>query len=734
VRNQNLFAAVAAVLLLATACGGDPPAEPLPDLVAVANALRASDNQYFGRGEHETVRARLAQLDPTDRTALVDLTVRMMWHQLRLGDVTGAVDSIERALEQARTLPQFRSQLARFHYWRGLAWLRRAEIENCVTRHNPACCIWPLEGGGVHGLRAPAATALSAFLDFLELQPDDFGVQWLANVAAMAAGGEENGLPERFRFGRGGAPASRSTALGVPRFVDRAPALGIEILDLAGGAIVADVDGDGFLDLVTSTSDPDGPMKLWKNLGNGRFADRSQASGLARQLGGLNCTQVDYDDDGDVDIMVQRGAWLMDDGRIRRSLLRNDGRGGFEDVTAQVGLAEPAYPSQAAAWGDFDGDGDLDLYVGNESRVEIGPRPGGDFPSQLFRNDGGRFTDVARQAGVTNDRYAKGVAAGDYDDDGDLDLYVSNVGRNRLYRNDGGMRFTDVAEELGVTEPGGRSFACWFFDYDHDGRLDLFVAGYQATLAEIAGDTLRREGRTGVATGGELPRLYRNLGGRFADVTRAAGLDLVTLPMGANFGDVDGDGWLDLYLGTGGPDYELLIPNVLLRNDGGRRFVDRTTASGLGHLQKGHGIAFADLDHDGDQDLFHQLGGFYPGDRYYTALYVNPGTGARFVVLELSGTTSNRMAIGARIEVEIATPGGPRILHRAVGAVSSFGGSTYRQEIGLGDATAIRRVTVRWPRGAVQRFTGVPLDSFVALVEGHPEHRVLERRKLDLMR
>lgn len=728
--SRSLRHPLAAVLLLLAACGGDPePAAappPMPDLLAVAERLRAGDNPYFGQAPLRALEAERAQLAPDAHVRRVDLDVQLMWQHLRLGNAEEATAAIERARSAAATLPQFRAQLPQLDYWRGLAWLRRAEIRNCIDRHDHDCCIWPLQGGGIHREAEPAERALGAFLDHLQAQPHELGVRWLANVAALAAARHPDALPLPLQIA-----LPDVTAPGIPRFVDHAPRLGIAALDLCGGAVVADLDRDGFLDLVSSTSDPFGPMRCFRNRGDGTFADVGHESRLARQLGGLNCVQADYDNDGDVDLLVLRGAWLMDDGQIRNSLLRNDGHGRFEDVTAAAGLAMPERPTQAAVWADFDGDGDLDLYIGNESRRELREPPGGDYPSQLFRNDGdGRFTDVAAEAGVTNDRYCKAVAAGDYDDDGDLDLYVSNVGPNRLYRNDGGMRFTDVAAELGVTEPSGRSFACWFFDYDQDGRLDLFVAGYQATLAEVVGDLLRSNGATAPPTGGETLRMYRNLGGRFTDVTREVGLARVSLPMGANFGDIDGDGWLDIYLGTGEPGYEMLIPNLLLRNDGGQRFVDVTYAAGLGHLQKGHGIAFADLDHDGDQDLFHQLGGFYPGDRYYNALYVNPGTGNHQLVVELRGTRSNRDAVGARLQLELDTPDGPRTLHRCAGAVSSFGGSTLRQEIGLGNARAIRRLQIRWPSGVVQQFTDVPLDAWVEAIEGTPELRRLQRPRI----
>ena len=127
--------------------------------------------------------------------------------------------------------------------------------------------------------------------------------------------------------------------------------------------------------------------------------------------------------------------------------------------------------------------------------------------------------------------------------------------------------------------------------------------------------------------------------------------------MGANFGDLDNDGWLDFYLGTGYPDYEGLIPNVMYRNRGGTGFADVTTAGGFGHLQKGHGVSFADLDNDGDQDVFEQMGGAYPGDGFADVLFENPGFGNHWIAVKLVGARSNRSAIGARIRVEIVERG-----------------------------------------------------------------------------
>ena len=533
----------------------------------------------------------------------------------------------------------------------------------------------------------------------------------------MAVGAWPEGVAEAQRI----PAAAFESEYDLGRFVDVAPELGVDAFGLCGGSIVEDFDGDGHLDIVTSTSDPAGPLHFFRNTGQGGFEDRSAASRLDDQLGGLNCLGADYDNDGDTDVLVLRGAWLHDEGRIRNSLLRNEG-GTFLDVTRAAGLAEPACPTQAACFGDFDGDGDLDLYVGNEARPQT-PSPHDDYPAQLFWNGGdGTFAEGGAEAGVTNGLYAKGVAAGDCDNDGDLDLYVSNVGPNRLYRNGGDGSFEEVAAELGVVQPDVRSFACWFFDYQNDGWLDLFVAAYKTTLSDVAASYLD------LPHGGVPPRLYRNRGeeGGFDDVAEEAGLNRPWLPMGAGFGDLDSDGWLDFYLATGDPGYETLTPNVMLRNDGGKRYQDVTTSGGFGHLQKGHGVSFGDLDNDGDQDVYHQLGGFYPGDGFHNALFLNPGHGNRFLYLDLVGVETNRDAVGARVRVLVHGKGGERAIHRAVGSVSSFGGAPLRQEIGLGAAEAVRELEVVWPTSGVrQLWEDVPLDAWLRVTEGRTEYEVL---------
>ena len=696
---------------------GDPQR---PEFEQIADRLHGGESRYLGNAPIERF-LEVLERPELSKERRIEALKQLGWQYIRVGEVDRAVSLIEQAAELA-TDPELDDAIGEgVSYLRGLIYLRQAEVQNCILRHNKDCCIFPLRRGGVHTVPEPAVQARASFESYLNARPEKRGVMWLLNVIGMAVGDYPQGVPAAFRI----PPESFASEHDVGRFEDLAPALGVDTFNQCGGVIADDFDGDGLVDVVTSTFDPRGPLTYYRNRGPAGFEDRSSASRLDDQLGGLNIVGTDHDNDGDIDILVLRGAWLQDDGRIRNSLLRNNGDGTFTDVTRRASMAEPAYPTQAAAWGDYDNDGDLDLYIVNESPQSDPER----YPAQLFRNDGdGRFTDITSTARVANLRYGKGVTAGDYDNDGDLDLYVSNIGPNRLYRNDGNMRFFDVAPDLGLTEPADRSFATWFFDYDNDGWLDLFVAAYRATITDLANEAL------GEPHGAHLPCLYRNNGdGTFTNVAREVGLERVFLPMGANFGDVDNDGWLDIYLSTGDPSFRSLMPNVMLRNDEGRRFQNITTSARLGHLQKGHGVAFADFDNDGDQDIYHQLGGFYPGDKFRNALFHNAGHGHRFVTIKLQGVQSNAQGLGARIKLVLDTPRGEREIHRAVGSVSSFGGSPFRQEIGLGDATAIRRMTIVWPASGIERvFDDVPLDAMIHVVEDEPAYEALIAPEYDL--
>ncbi len=717
------------------------PEETKAEFEAVCKRVVESENVYLGRAIVARIQG-LLEVPAEDPLTDVYWRGRLADELLRLGRTEEAKAEIERARAALAAPPpgdpqfeQKRTVLARALHWSlAMAHFRRAEEENCVGLHASASCILPIDPAAIHERRESGRKAGDLFLSYLETSPDAVQARWLLNLSRMVTGDFPDGVPEPHRV----PPQAFSPKSDFPRWRDVSNLVGIETFDLAGGSILDDFDGDGLLDIVTSSWEPCTPMKGFRNDGRGGFTDVSKEWGLDAQLGGLNLLHADYDNDGRLDILVLRGAWLGDMGQIRNSLLRNDldrPAGRFVDVSAAAGVAYPAYPTQAAGWGDFDGDGFLDLYVGNESPIsqadplQLIGRTGNPYPSQLYRNRGdGTFVDVARAAGVTNLRFAKSVAWGDYDDDGDPDLYVSNFGPNRLYRNNGDGTFTDVAAEAGVTEPEAASFPSWFFDFDNDGDLDIFVADYGTYFPEISASYL------GFTTAGGHPLLYRNDGGgRFTEVSISAGLWRPQLPMGANYGDLDNDGYQDFYLGTGVPNLEAVMPNAMFRNVGGRRFLDVTFDGGFGHLQKGHGISFADLDNDGDQDLFAQMGGAFPADGFYNALYENPGFGHRWIVLRLEGRRANRFAVGGRIGVRVRDAEGSRSVHVQVGSGGSFGASSLQAEIGLGAAAAIESIEIRWPgSGLRQTFAGVPLDGFYRAVEGEPALERLEPPRIAL--
>ncbi|NIM60306.1 MAG: hypothetical protein GTN89_04355 [Acidobacteria bacterium] len=336
---------------------------------------------------------------------------------------------------------------------------------------------------------------------------------------------------------------------------------------------------------------------------------------------------------------------------------------------------------------------------------------------------------MASETGLDHVGFVKGSVWGDYDNDGRLDLFLSRIGAtNLLFHNDGpgdhGWSFSEVGERAGVTQPV-KSFPTWFFDYDNDGWLDLVVA----TFAEFDGSALHQVAADylGLPVDSERSKLFRNRGdGTFEDVSERAGFDRVLLAMGANFGDIDNDGWLDVYLGTGEPALGTLVPNVLLRNDEGRGFVDVTASAGMGNLQKGHGIAFGDVDNDGDQDVYAVMGGAYSGDVYQNILFENPSN-AHWITLRLVGTESNRSGIGSRIKVVVRTTNGrTREIHRVVGTGGSFGSSSLQAEIGLGRAERIESIAVSWPAsGRTDTVEGPPMDTVIRVTEGRAGFEVV---------
>ena len=693
----------------------------------LAQAARDSDDNNFfvGQGPARRARAALAALPSSASDAMRwSMLMQVSDEELRLGNYQ---EAIARLTDARKLLARSRENVdpvsaAATQFRLGVAYMRYGEAENCLLNPAATSCILPIRGEAIHTKQNGSRQAIALFSDVLKTGTGvpalDLATRWLLNVAYMTVGEYPDNVPAPFLI----PPKAFESEETIPRFRNIAPELGLDAFDVAGSAIADDFDSDGNLDLVMTTADPRGQLRYFRNE-DGAFVDRTEQAGLRGLAGGLNVIQADYDNDGDVDVLVLRGGWLEASGRYPKSLLRNDGHGVFTDVTVDAGLARVHFPTQTAAWGDYDNDGDLDLYVGNESSSAI------TAPSQLFRNNGdGTFTDVALEAGVQNNRYAKAVVWGDYNGDRFPDLYVSNYkGANRLYRNNGNGTFTDVAEELGVTQPI-TSFPAWFWDVDNDGILDIYVAAYSAEIADLASSALGLPVRT------ELAKLYRGIGnGRFEDATARFNLTRPNAPMGSNFGDLDNDGYPDFYLGTGYPGFQNLMPNVMYHNQGGKRFADVSTSGGFAHLQKGHGVVFADFDHDGDQDILEEMGGAYSGDKAHTVFYANPGFGNHWLTLKLTGVRSNRSAIGARIKADIVEGDARRSVYKWVNSGGTFGANPLRQTIGLGKAATIDTVEIFWPTtNQTQTFKNVRADQAIEIVEGAQAYSALALKRLTL--
>ncbi len=674
-------------------------------------------NRYLGTAAVGELEKALAAL-PTDANdpQRCRTNVQFGTELLRVGRTEDAIAAFTLAVDRlgalAGKIPQ--KEATDWLFQLGTAYMRLGESQNCCLRNNQNSCLLPIQGGGLHSDKTGSENAIVWFTKALEnAQPNSANytkARWLLNIAHMTLGTYPDGVPERYRID----PKVFASDEAFPHFTDVAPKVGIAKMALAGSVVAQDFDGDGLIDLLISTSDTGGELRYYKNDGSGQFVDRTEAANLGGLYGGLNMIAADYDNDGDIDVLVLRGAWWRADGKHPKSLLQNDGHGVFTDVTFAAGLGSSMFPTQTAGFADFDNDGFLDLYIGNESD------PDNPSPCELYHNNhDGTFTNVAQQAGVTNDRYTKAVSWGDYDGDRYPDLYVSNMhAPNRLYHNNKDGTFTDVAARAKVELPIS-SFPCWFFDFDNDGALDIFCAGFGSadappSVADVAASYL------GLPHKGESMRLYKGDGkGGFTDVTVAQGLTRYTLPMGSNFGDLDNDGFPDIYLGTGYPFYEGLIPNVVYHNRRGKGFADVTTAGGFGELQKGHGVAFADLDNDGDQDIVESVGGAYPGDAYRPVLFENPGFGAHWLKVRLVGVKSNRDGIGALVRCDIVENGTPRSIYKTMNTGGSFGCSPLRLELGLGAATKIEKLDIYWPTSDThQIFRDVAVDRALEIHEG----------------
>lgn len=675
----------------------------------VSKKVSVADNVFAPEAEKAHLDSLIAVTH--EPYQLFDLKNTLGATYLKVGEEQKAIEVYEGLLKTAQETGMFDqdkviAQLA-------LAYLRLGEKTNCLHNHSAESCIFPISFAAVHKDKHGSQKAIELYESILRSQPRNLEARWLLNIAYMTVGGYPQDVPAEYLL-----KLLPDETKDFKPFVDIAPNLGLDKKSMAGGSIVDDFDNDGDLDIVLSSWGLEEKMTFFKNNGNGSFSDASVLTGLAQFSSGLNMVQTDYNNDGFKDIFVLRGAWKKEYGNEPNSLLRNNGNGTFTDVTKESGLLS-FHPTQAATWADFNNDGWLDVFIGNETSSETAKHP-----CELYiNNKNGTFTNLTKQCNANVVAFVKGVTSGDYNNDGWPDIFISTLnGKKILLRNEGKtgkLSFKDVSEEARLTLNQKPTFPTWFWDYDNDGWLDILVCEYQFTnslawyaAAEALGSAKDISGRV---------FLFRNKhDGTFEEVTEKVGLDKVAFAMGSNFGDIDNDGYPDIFLGTGNPQYESLVPNKMFQNVRGEKFLDVTSAARVGNLQKGHGVSFADLDDDGDEDIFIKMGGAFIGDAYQNSLFLNPGQNKNhWIGISLEGVKNNRAAIGARIKVAFKENGVERSVYHDVNTGGSFGANPLEQHIGIGSATVIETIEIKWPVGNyVQVFKNVRPDQHLKIKEG----------------
>ena len=582
----------------------------------------------------------------------------------------------------------------------GLCYLRLGEQTNCVLNHSSESCILPFTGGGLHHEKSGSQLAIKNLTEVLEKAPDDNLSKWLLNMAYATLDQYPSEVAEDqfVDFAR-----YEVTYRGKP-FTNKAIELGVNYNGYYGSAIMEDFNNDMHLDIFTTSGRLDDQVRIYFSNGQGGFELRKNES-LHGITGGVHAIQADYNNDGFTDILILRGGW-MEHELHPNSLLRNNGDGTFTDVTFNAGLLS-YQPCHTAIWLDYNLDGYLDLFVGFEKGRSL-----------LYENmNGEKFRDVTDATGILVECLVKGSFAADFNNDHLPDIYISCFNaKNILLINqgkdkNGNYRFEDIAEKAGVTEPV-KSFPVSVFDFNNDGLMDIFCTGYNQDGTIIA------DQYQGVKREFDRPVLYLNNGDETFSKLSSENLERSILAMGINFGDIDNDGYLDIYMGTGYPEFEALVPNLLFRNSEGTGLEDITLAARLGHLQKGHGIAFGDIDRDGHLDIYVNIGGFLEADNFDNALFINPGNENNWVVLKLEGRTGNRSAIGTKVTLHITENDIKRKIFREVNSGGSYGASTLQLHVGLGQASVIDQIEVYWPVSARHRhFKQVPVNNAYSIVE-----------------
>lgn len=594
-----------------------------------------------------------------------------------------------------------------------IAYMRKAEQDNCIANHNEDSCIIPISKKAQHILKEGAQKSIVLLNELLTLNPNDLECQYLLNIAHMTLGQYPQKVPKKFRI-----PESHFTkSAKFPHFTDIAMTLGVDVNLKSGGTCVDDFNGDGYLDIIASSWGFNDQIKYFENDKNGGFTDKTNEAKLKGVSGGLNLRHADFNNDGHLDFIILRGAWLSVYGSIPNSLMQNNGDGTFTDVTKKSGIYS-LNPTQTAVWVDVNLDGWLDLFIANEwSEAKKS------YCELFLNNRDGTFKNIAKEAGITIPGYFKGVASGDINNDLYPDLYLSDYdGLNTLYINTtketGKPSYKIAGESAGVSNPK-LSFPTWIFDYNNDGFEDIFVSGYSSSEilpAEMMLKNIRSK------TYDYRPLLYQNNGNNtFGEVSLKTNLTEPIATMGCNFGDLDNDGFLDFYLATGDPDFFSIVPNKMYRNVGGKSFEDVTYSGGFGHIQKGHAIGFGDLDMDGDQDIYAVMGGAVEGDVFRNLLFENPmGNKNNWINIVLEGKQSNRSAIGAKIIITIEEDNKERKIYNTVDTGASFGGNSLMAEIGAGKAAIIKKIEIKWPHHTkpVSIFTDVDVNQNIQITEG----------------
>ena len=542
--------------------------------------------------------------------------------------------------------------------------------------------------------------------------PGDIKYRWMLRALTLHAGRPEATIPEQFRLK---VPQGARSGF---RLQDVTQSSGAGRLALGRGASWGDFDNDGREDILVGAERA--PFCLFRNLGDGSFTDVAAQMGL-RDPVGLGCYAsqfIDYDNDGFQDVFFTSNGW---GGGGRLFLFHNESGSQFRDVTESAGLGGPLN-AFGASWADFDNDGHVDLAVATGI---IDPE-GGDR-LRLYHNEGnGVFREVGQQAGLIQKARWISVAWGDYDGDGRQDLLATSFDKGPfLFRNLGEGRFEDVSVKTGI-RTNTQAYTPEFFDYDNDGNLDLFVSTYPGGDVEVKDMINAKLSGASVPPSQEQLLFHNNGDGTFTRVSRDAGIAGWYGGMSSQVGDFDNDGFDEIVIGTGNPALDWCEPKPLFHNDGHGKFVDVAHSAGLVHFGMLHGAALADYDNSGNLSLFGSFGGFYWGSRETSKLYRNLGSGNSSLEIRLIGTRSNRDAIGTKVSAFA----GENKVHKWVNGGNGFGCANSKiVHLGLGREKRVDRLDVLWPSGLRQSFKNVLVGQRIEVTEGKDGFRTLVQFK-----